>query len=122
MEREQRPWGHYVVLADHGTNFKVKSIQVEPGHRLSLQSHAHRSEHWFVTSGAGVVWLDEARVPVSAGESVDVPVGVRHRVSCEGDEPLVFVEVQHGTYFGEDDIVRYDDDYGREDASDEVMR
>ena len=117
METEQRPWGHYVVLADHGANFKVKSIQVEPGHRLSLQSHAHRSEHWYVTSGEGTVWLDDERVAVEAGVSVDVPVGTRHRVSCDGTEPLVFVEVQHGTYFGEDDIVRYDDDYGREDAS-----
>ncbi len=117
MDVEKRPWGQYVVLADHGGNYKVKTIHVEPGHRLSLQSHEHRSEHWYVTSGSGVVWLDEDRVPVTPGASVDIAVGVRHRVSCDGDEPLVFVEVQHGTYFGEDDIVRYDDDYGRQVGS-----
>ena len=112
-ERSERPWGHYVVLDESADSFKVKTIEVTPGHRLSLQSHAKRSEHWFVTDGEGVVWLDDERVPVKAGVAVDIPVGTRHRVECTGGTPLVFVEVQHGTYFGEDDIVRHDDDYGR---------
>jgi mannose-6-phosphate isomerase-like protein (cupin superfamily) len=115
-EISERPWGHYVVLDESADDFKVKTIQVTPGHRLSLQSHSKRSEHWFVVEGTGVVWLDDARVPVSPGIAVDVPVGTKHRVECTGDIPLVFVEVQHGTYFGEDDIVRHDDDYGRSEA------
>jgi mannose-6-phosphate isomerase-like protein (cupin superfamily) len=109
----QRPWGHYTVLDESAPTFKVKTIQVEPGHRLSLQSHNRRSEHWFVVAGAGEVWRGDERLPVSAGSSVDIPVGTRHRVAATGEEPLVFVEVQHGSYFGEDDIVRHDDDYGR---------
>lgn len=112
-QRTDRPWGHYVVLDGSGSTHQVKRIRVEPGHRLSLQSHAHRSEHWFVVAGEGLVWLDDERLPVRPGLSVDIPVGARHRVECVGPEPLVFVEVQHGTYFGEDDIVRHDDDYGR---------
>ena len=113
-ERTERPWGHFHVLDDSAGTHKVKTIHVGPGHRLSLQSHRRRSEHWFVVAGEGLVWLDEARIPVRAGATIDVPVGMRHRVECTGDAPLVFVEVQHGTYFGEDDIVRHDDDYGRE--------
>ena len=112
-ERSERPWGHYVVLDESAATFKVKTIEVTPGHRLSLQTHERRSEHWFVTAGQGEVTLDDERVAVTVGSAVDIPVGVRHRVACTGDTPLVFVEVQHGTYFGEDDIVRYDDDYGR---------
>lgn len=114
--RDDRPWGHYVVLDDGGETYKVKTMQVSPGHRLSLQSHARRSEHWFVVGGTGLVWLDDERVPVQAGSAVDIPIGTRHRVECVGVGPLVFVEVQLGDYFGEDDIVRYDDDYGRSDS------
>lgn len=115
-ERSERPWGHYVVLDDSAGSHKVKTIQVEPGRRLSLQSHRLRAEHWFVVSGDGLVWRDDERIPVSAGAAVDIPLGCRHRVEATGQVPLVFVEVQHGSYFGEDDIVRYDDDYGRADA------
>lgn len=111
--KTDRPWGHYVVLDETAPTHKVKTIQVTPGHRLSLQSHGQRSEHWFVVAGQGLVWLDDLRVEVAAGAAVDIPAGTRHRVECRGAEPLVFVEVQHGTYFGEDDIVRHDDDYGR---------
>jgi mannose-6-phosphate isomerase len=108
----QRPWGRYDVLADYPT-YKVKSITVEPGKRLSYQRHASRSEHWFVVEGAGEVVLDGATVSVGSGSAVDVPVGVAHRIENVGTGPLVFVEVQTGDYFGEDDIVRLDDDYGR---------
>ena len=108
----ERPWGRYDVLADSPT-YKVKTITVAPGKRLSYQRHSRRSEHWFVVHGTGAVTLDDATVIVGAGHAVDVPVGVAHRIENVGTEPLVFVEVQTGDYFGEDDIVRLEDDYGR---------
>lgn len=107
-----RPWGEYDVLRDD-VDFKVKTITVRPGMRLSYQQHGRRSEHWFIVRGAGLVTLDGAERPASRGVAVDVPVGTPHRITNTGDEPLVFVEVQHGDYFGEDDIVRLEDDYGR---------
>lgn len=116
-EGSVRPWGHYVVLDESAATHKVKSIAVRPGQRLSLQSHAMRSEHWFVVEGVGLVWRDDERIAVGPGAAVDIPCGARHRVECTGEAPLVFIEVQHGSYFGEDDIVRYDDDYGRADAA-----
>ena len=112
MESETRPWGEYEVLADEPTH-KVKRITVEPGQRLSYQRHSHRSEHWFVVGGEGVVTIDGEERPVAAGDAIDVPVGAAHRISSTGTEPLVFIEVQHGRSFGEDDIERLDDDYGR---------
>ena len=107
-----RPWGSYEVLSE-ADDFKTKTITVKPGKRLSYQKHQHRSEHWFVVRGSGTVVLDGADKPVTAGDAVDVPVGVAHRMCNTGDEELVFVEVQTGTYFGEDDIVRLEDDFGR---------
>ena len=107
-----RPWGHYDVLSD-GNGFKTKAITVRPGKRLSYQRHARRSEHWFVVQGSGTVLLDGTSSDVRAGSAVDVPVGTAHRISNTGDVDLVFVEVQHGDYFGEDDIVRLEDDFGR---------
>jgi mannose-6-phosphate isomerase len=107
-----RPWGSYEVLGEH-EDFKTKVITVLPGQRLSYQRHSKRSEHWFVVRGSGAVTLDGADVQVSAGSAVDVPVGTAHRITNTGTADLVFVEVQHGTYFGEDDIVRLEDDYGR---------
>ncbi len=111
-DRTERPWGAYTVLTE-GTDFKVKTIEVSPGQRLSYQVHARRSEHWFVVQGAGTVTLDGDLSDVQRGDTIDVPVGTAHRIHSTGDVPLVFVEVQHGDYFGEDDIVRLDDDYGR---------
>ena len=111
-EHAVRPWGAYTVLTE-GEGFKVKTIEVDPGQRLSYQRHARRSEHWFVVAGEGVVTLDGDRVEVRAGKAVDVPRGTAHRIHNTGAVPLVFVEVQHGDYFGEDDITRLDDDYGR---------
>lgn len=107
-----RPWGHYEILGESPA-YKAKAITVLPGHRLSYQKHAKRSEHWFVVTGTGTVTLDGTTTDLSAGSAVDVPVGTAHRITNTGQVDLVFVEVQHGTSFAEDDIVRLEDDYGR---------
>jgi mannose-6-phosphate isomerase len=109
---ERRPWGSYTVLDDAGTH-KVKRIVVDPGRRLSYQRHAHRAEHWFVVAGTGVVTLDGAERRLEPGDAVDIDQGAAHRIENVGDEDLVFVEVQHGTSFEEDDIERLEDDFGR---------
>jgi mannose-6-phosphate isomerase len=114
-ERDQRPWGSYLVLED-AEDHKVKRIVVSPGKRLSYQRHARRSEHWFVLAGQGVVTLDGTDIRLTAGDAIDVPATVAHRMHNPGTEELVFIEVQHGEYFGEDDIVRLDDDFGRATA------
>lgn len=110
---DHRPWGYYVVLADE-LDHKVKRIVVWPKKRLSLQRHRRRSEHWHVIQGKALVTLDDRQIPLEAGESVDIPKGAVHRIQnpdAEGD--LAFIEVQRGDYFGEDDIERLEDDYGR---------
>lgn len=109
---ERRPWGTFTVLDDRPT-YKVKRLTVDPGERLSYQSHARRSEHWLIVSGSALVTLDGVDHMVAAGQAIDIPLGGAHRVSNPGDDELVLVEVQLGDYFGEDDIVRYSDDYGR---------
>ena len=111
-ETAERPWGTYRVLAE-GDCFKIKVIEVLPGHRLSYQKHSRRSEHWFVLAGEGLVILDGTQSNLGSGDSVDIPSDVAHRIHNTSLVPLIFVEVQHGTYFGEDDINRLDDDYGR---------
>ena len=111
---ELRPWGAFVIL-DDGPTGKVKRITVDPGQQLSYQLHQRRKEHWFVVAGRAVVTLDDVEHEVHPGQAVDIPLGTKHRVCNPGDEPLVFVEVQQGDYFGEDDIVRFEDDYGRAD-------
>jgi mannose-6-phosphate isomerase len=116
MSIEQRPWGHYVVLEESG-DFKLKRITVSPGKRLSYQFHRHRAEHWFVVRGSAHVTLDGEDVDVRAGEAIDIPKGAAHRVANLGAEDLVFIEVQRGDYFGEDDIVRLDDDFGRAEVA-----
>jgi len=113
-EYDERPWGNYLVLAD-SDDHKVKRIVVRPGRRLSYQRHARRSEHWFVLRGEGAVTLDGQRHVLGAGQAVDVPSGTAHRMENLGAGDLVFIEVQHGEYFGEDDIVRLQDDFGRAD-------
>jgi mannose-6-phosphate isomerase len=109
---DERPWGTFTVL-DEGENFKVKRIEVLPGKRLSYQKHAQRAEHWMVVAGAGRVTLDDVETNVRAGETVDVPVGAKHRIENPGQEKLIFIEIQRGAYLGEDDIVRLSDDFGR---------
>lgn len=110
----RRPWGTYVIL-EEGTGYKVKKIIVETGQRLSLQLHSHRSEHWvFVKGNASVVSGDDV-IKVGPNDRVFIPVGIKHRVVNEGTVPVEFIEVQHGDYLEEDDIVRFEDVYGRVD-------
>ena len=107
-----RPWGSYTVLAE-GPGYKVKRIQVNPGQSLSLQMHYHRSEHWTVISGTGMLTLDNKQIIFRENESTYIPIGTKHRLSNPGKLPLMIIEVQNGKYLGEDDIVRFDDVYGR---------
>ena len=112
IEHDERPWGSYTVLGEDATH-KVKRIMVAPGMRLSYQVHRQRSEHWFVVQGRGVATLDGVHIEVGPNVTIDVPAGVAHRIENVGHDDLVFIEVQHGAYFGEDDIVRLEDDFGR---------
>jgi mannose-6-phosphate isomerase len=114
VDFELRPWGTYEVLAE-APDHKVKTITVAPGKRLSYQRHARRSEHWFIVTGTGAVVLDGVEKEIGPASVIDIPVGMAHRIANTGTEDLVFIEVQHGEYFGEDDIVRLEDDFGRED-------
>lgn len=109
---DRRPWGYYVVLADE-PDHKVKRIVVYPGKRLSLQKHRRRAEQWFVLSGEALVTRDEELIRVPAGRSVEIPLGAWHRVQNPATTDLAFIEVQTGDYFGEDDIERKEDDFGR---------
>jgi mannose-6-phosphate isomerase len=110
---DRRPWGTFTVL-DEGENFKVKRIEVLPGKRLSYQKHSQRAEHWFVVQGTAKVTLDDRDIEIKPGNAIDIAIGSAHRVENPGDELLVFIEVQSGNYLGEDDIVRLQDDFGRE--------
>ncbi|MEI7446192.1 MAG: mannose-1-phosphate guanylyltransferase/mannose-6-phosphate isomerase [Burkholderiales bacterium] len=107
-----RPWGTYTVLQE-GSRFKIKRIEVKPGQTLSLQMHHHRSEHWIVVSGTAKVSCDDRTFLVAANESTYIPIGTRHRLENPGVMDLVMIEVQCGDYLGEDDIVRFEDKYGR---------
>jgi mannose-6-phosphate isomerase len=114
LDSEERPWGSWHVI-DVANGYKIKRIHVNPGCRLSYQTHAHRSEHWVVIFGIATCMIDGQTVVAHPGESVDVPLGAKHRLSNLGEQELVIVEVQHGAYTGEDDICRLEDDYGRGD-------
>jgi len=111
-EVEHRPWGYYEVLSDE-PDHKVKRIVVDPRKRLSLQRHRHRAEHWFILRGEAIVTLGEREVSLKRGESLDIPRGEVHRILNRGPVALVLIEVQTGDDFGEDDIERIEDDYGR---------
>lgn len=108
-----RPWGTYSVLLESNT-YKIKQIVVKPKHRLSLQKHFHRNEHWIVVSGSALVQIGEKEVFLKANESTYIPMGAPHRLENPGKIPLVLIEVQMGEYLGEDDIVRIEDDYKRQ--------
>ena len=109
---DHRPWGHFESLA-MGSRFQVKRIVVEPGAALSLQSHKHRAEHWIVVEGTAKVTIDQTISLVAENESVFIPLGAKHRLENPGTVQMILIEVQTGSYFGEDDIIRYDDVYAR---------
>lgn len=112
MDTSERPWGAYSVLNETPSS-KTKIITVLPGHRLSYQTHDKRSEYWVIVEGTGTITLDGESADCLAGDAFIVPVGVAHRIKNTGENNLVFIEVQLGLYFGEDDIVRLEDDYNR---------
>lgn len=110
---ELRPWGSFTVL-EEGPGYKIKRIEVNPGHRLSLQMHYHRSEHWIVVSGTAKVTCGDREEVLFSNQSTYVPQCVTHRLENPGVIPLILIEVQNGEYLGEDDIVRFQDDYSRQ--------
>lgn len=116
---EERPWGKYTVLYESPIT-KVKHIQVNPtaekggeGTRLSLQSHNRREEHWTIIRGVAEVTVDDSVKIYKAGDTIIIPKGSKHRIANKSPEPVEFIEIQLGDYFGEDDIVRYQDDFNR---------
>lgn len=109
---ETRHWGEFEVLRD-GTHYKSKIIRIDPGQRLSYQSHNKRSEHWIIINGEAEVTLNDEKILLKSGQHVFIPQGAKHRISNTNGHPLEFIEIQVGEYFGEDDIQRYSDDYGR---------
>ncbi len=112
LEKSTRPWGRYEVLQDT-PHFKVKCIWVTPGLRLSYQRHRKRAEHWYFVQGEAEVTLNGVISHHVPGGSIDIKIGDLHRVGNVGDTEVIFIEVQIGTYFGEDDIERVEDDFGR---------
>ena len=112
IESEDRPWGCFYVLHNE-SSYKLKRIEVYPGGRLSYQYHLKRSEAWTIVEGTGTITLDGEAKEYKVGQTILIPQGVKHRIENKGQEKVVFIEVQTGTYFGEDDIVRIEDDYNR---------
>jgi mannose-6-phosphate isomerase-like protein (cupin superfamily) len=112
LERDERPWGSYEVL-EEGRGYKVKRIEVKPGHRLSLQMHQNRSEHWVIVEGEALVTVGDEDLTLRQNQNVTIPFKTRHRVANLGEGALIFIEVQCGSYLGEDDITRFEDDYDR---------
>ena len=110
--KEERPWGWYDVI-DEGDRYKVKNIEVKPGSSLSLQVHHHRAEHWVVVEGTAMIQLNDDKQLLSENQSTFIPLGCKHRLSNPGKIPLKIIEVQSGPYLDEDDIERFDDDFGR---------
>lgn len=109
--KEQRPWGYYEILNEKD-NHKAKYIYIEPNQKLSYQKHQYRNEHWFIVSGNPIVTINGKVSDLKKGSYLSISAGVLHRIQAQ-DEPVEFIEVQTGTYFGEDDIERIEDDYGR---------
>jgi len=112
-ESDNRPWGTWTIL-DEGDGFKVKRIEVKPHARLSYQTHEHRAEHWVVVAGTASSVIDNETVLSRVGQCVDIAVGQPHRIVNDEDETLIIIEVQRGDYLGEDDILRLEDDFGRQ--------
>lgn len=109
----ERPWGHYIVLLN-SPDHKVKEITVNPGRRLSLQRHQKREEHWFIHKGKALITLNDREIELGVGQYIDIPRASIHRIANSGNVDLVFIEIQTGEYFGEDDIERLEDDYSRD--------
>ncbi len=109
---DHRPWGSFTIL-DEGDGFKVKRIEVFSKKRLSYQKHSRRSEHWYILGGLAKVTLNDREFLLKKGETIDIVAGDLHRVENPSEELLVFIEIQTGDYFGEDDIIRIADDFGR---------
>ena len=112
IEKEERPWGLYYVLHNEST-YKIKRIEVNPGGRLSYQYHNNRSETWTIVDGVATITLNGVTNDYEKGQSVFIPQGMKHRVQNKTNEKIILIEVQTGSYFGEDDIVRIEDDYNR---------
>ena len=112
MLQDERPWGKYEIPCEEAGT-KTKRIEVYPGKRFSLQKHQRRAEKWIVMAGKGTATVGTREFSVGPGSFIDVPCGEIHRMHNTGDKPLVFIEVQFGDYLGEDDIVRFEDDFGR---------
>ena len=113
MTKENRPWGWYDVI-NEGARYKVKCIEVAAGSSLSLQRHTHRAEHWVVVEGTALVYIDGKKQLIHENQSTYIPIGYKHRLSNPSKKDLKIIEVQCGTYLGEDDIERFDDKYGRD--------
>ena len=111
-ESEDRPWGRYFVIHD-ASNYKLKRIEVDPGGMLSYQFHHKRSEAWTIVMGTGTITLNGVTKDYSSGDTFIIPQGVKHRIENKTDNKVIFIEVQTGSYFGEDDIVRIEDIYNR---------
>jgi mannose-6-phosphate isomerase len=109
---ERRPWGGFQTL-EQGAGYKVKRLVVEPGHRISLQRHRHRAEHWVIVAGAPRIVIEGKARRLKPRATVEVPRGAWHRIENPGRRRVVLIEVQHGRYLGDDDIIRRHDDYGR---------
>lgn len=112
LYKEERPWGRFFVISDE-EKYKIKKIEVEPNQRLSYQFHNKRSEYWIIIKGNGLLVLNDIKSRVKVGDTVFIEKTDRHRIQNAGDKMLVFIEVQTGSYFGEDDIVRIEDDFNR---------
>jgi mannose-6-phosphate isomerase len=116
IEFEARPWGSFSTL-EEGPGYKVKRLVVQPGQRLSLQKHRRRAEHWVVVSGTATIVRGTHQLTLLRTQCVVIPRQAWHRIENHGRQPAVIIEVQHGTYLGEDDIIRKHDDYGRTEVS-----
>ena len=112
LEQEERPWGRFYIIHDEPT-YKLKRIEVDPGGRLSYQYHNKRSESWTIVDGEGIITINGKVIVCSKGETILISQGAKHRIENRSEKKVVFIEVQTGTYFGEDDIVRVEDDYNR---------
>jgi mannose-6-phosphate isomerase-like protein (cupin superfamily) len=112
VKHSNPPWGMWEVIL-HESTYKVKRVTVLPGKRLSYQKHFKRLEHWHIVEGSGLVTLEGKQISLITGENITIPCEAAHRIANAGKVPLVFIEVQHGSYCEEDDILRLEDDYGR---------